>query len=131
MPGDAPATDGLRDRGQRHRHQHRAAEPSDLRACASIRLTALIAYAGVGGFNQNTPSDAGPCVSGHLLGLHCPSFVWKDKTGNLPNIPVEQVMPNPNLPKQVFAGTDWGLYYTDDITQSISPVWTASKASRA
>ena len=29
---------------------------------------------------------------------------------------------NPNFPQQVFAGTDFGLYYTDDVTQA-SPTW--------
>ena len=29
---------------------------------------------------------------------------------------------NPNIPKQVFVGTDWGLYYTDNINAN-PPVW--------
>ncbi len=84
--------------------------------------SALVAYAAVGGFNQNTPGRPGHVFQVTCSAYNCPSFAWKDKTGNLPNIPVEQIMPNPNLPKQVFAGTDWGLYYTDDITVD-SPVW--------
>jgi hypothetical protein len=40
----------------------------------------------------------------------------------LPNIPVDSIIPNPNFPMQVFAGTDFGLYFTDDIT-AVSPVW--------
>ncbi len=83
--------------------------------------TELVAYAAVGGFNANTPS-----TPGHLFQVtctaNCATFNWKDKTGNLPDIPAEQVMPNPNFPQQVFVGTDWGLYYTDDITQD-SPQW--------
>ncbi|MDR3386316.1 MAG: DUF11 domain-containing protein [Rudaea sp.] len=83
--------------------------------------TALVAYAAVGGFNANTPGRPG-----HLFQVtctaNCASFAWKDKTGNLPDIPAEQVMPNPNLPNQVFVGTDWGLYYTDDITAD-PPQW--------
>ncbi|HEX6834357.1 MAG TPA: DUF11 domain-containing protein [Rudaea sp.] len=83
--------------------------------------TPLVAYAAVGGFNANTPG-----TPGHLFQLtcsaNCATFTWQDKTGNLPDIPAEQVMPNPNLPQQVFVGTDWGLYYTDDITQA-SPEW--------
>jgi uncharacterized repeat protein (TIGR01451 family) len=31
-------------------------------------------------------------------------------------------MPNPNLPNQVFVGTDWGLYYTDNINDAV-PTW--------
>ena len=83
--------------------------------------TPLVAYAAVGGFNPNTPT-----TPGHVFQItctaNCATFVWKDKTGNLPDIPAEQVMPNPNFPQQVFVGTDWGLYYTDDITQD-SPEW--------
>ena len=95
--------------------------------------TPLIAYAAVGGFNgnvadQNLPPPPGnpPAIPGHVFRLtctaNCATFSWQDKTGNLPDIPAQQVMPNPNLPQQVFVGTDWGLYYTDDITQA-SPVW--------
>ena len=31
-------------------------------------------------------------------------------------------MVNPLFPQQVFVGTDWGLFYTDDINAG-SPVW--------
>jgi uncharacterized repeat protein (TIGR01451 family) len=84
--------------------------------------TALVAYAAVGGFNPNTPGRPGHVFQVTCSDYNCPSFTWKDKTGNLPDIPVEQIMPNPNRPDQVFAGTDWGLYYTDDISAD-SPTW--------
>ena len=29
---------------------------------------------------------------------------------------------NPNFPQQVFAGTDFGLYFTNDITAA-TPIW--------
>ncbi|OLE51478.1 MAG: hypothetical protein AUG51_23585 [Acidobacteria bacterium 13_1_20CM_3_53_8] len=80
-----------------------------------------VGYAAVGGFDQNTPS-----TPGHLFQVtctaNCGSFTWLDKSGNLPNIPVDSVIVNPNFPQQVFAGTDFGLYYTDDITAA-TPVW--------
>lgn len=83
--------------------------------------TAPIAYAAVGGFNANTPT-----TTGHVYRLvcdtNCATATWTDKTGNLPDIPVDSIIANPNIPKQVFAGTDWGLYFTDDITAA-SPVW--------
>jgi uncharacterized repeat protein (TIGR01451 family) len=84
--------------------------------------SALVAYAAVGGFDQNTPGRPGHVFQVTCSAYNCPSFTWKDKSGNLPNIPVEQVMPNPNNPDQVFIGTDWGLYYTDDISVD-SPTW--------
>jgi hypothetical protein len=53
----------------------------------------------------------------------CSSFEWKNKTGNnLPDIPVYSIIVNPNIPKQVFIGTVWGVYFTDDITVA-SPRW--------
>jgi len=83
--------------------------------------SAPIAYAAVGGFDANSPS-----TPGHLFRVDCTttcaSFTWTNKSGNLPDIPVDSVIVNPNIPAQVFAGTDFGLYYTDDITVA-SPVW--------
>ena len=81
-----------------------------------------VGYASVGGFDENTPSTPGhvfqvTCTS------NCASFTWLNKTGNLPNIPAASIIPNPNNAKQVFVGTDWGVYFTNDITQA-SPVWS-------
>lgn len=88
---------------------------------ASSPANPLVAYAAVGGFDQNTPG-----TPGHVFRVtctaNCASFTWANKTGNLPNIPVDSIIANPNFPQQVFAGTDWGLYYTDDINAA-SPVW--------
>jgi uncharacterized repeat protein (TIGR01451 family) len=83
--------------------------------------TAPVAYAAVGGFNQNTPTTPGH-VYRVTCTANCASFTWDDKSGNLPNIPVDSIIANPNFPQQVFAGTDFGLYYTDDIRVA-SPVW--------
>jgi hypothetical protein len=35
---------------------------------------------------------------------------------------VDSIIVNPNIPSQVFAGMDWGLYYTDNINAN-PPVW--------
>ena len=80
-----------------------------------------VGYVGVGGFNPNTPTTPGhvfqvTCTAG------CGSFTWANKTGNLPDIPVDSIIVNPNNAHQVYAGTDWGVYYTDDITVA-SPTW--------
>ena len=83
--------------------------------------TAPVAYAAIGGFDQNTPSTPGH-VYRVTCTASCGSFTWDDKTGNLPNIPVDSIIANPNFPQQVFAGTDFGLYYTDDIRVA-SPTW--------
>lgn len=80
-----------------------------------------IGYAAVGGFDQNTPA-----TPGHVFQVscdtNCQNATWTDKSGDLPNIPVNSVMVNPNFTEMVFAGTDWGLYYTENISDS-SPTW--------
>jgi hypothetical protein len=81
----------------------------------------LIGYAAVGGFDENTPS-----TPGHVFQVtctaNCATFTWANKTGNLPDIPIDSIVANPRYPQQVFAGSDWGLYYTNDVTVS-SPSW--------
>ena len=81
-----------------------------------------IFYAAVGGFNQNTPETPGHIFRLECLSDFCTNFTWQNKSGNLPNVPVNSVMVNPHLPNQVFAGTDWGLFFTDDITLE-QPIW--------
>lgn len=84
-------------------------------------INPMIGYAAVGGFDDNSPA-----TPGHVFRVECnsdcSSFSWSDKSGNLPNIPVNSIMTNPNLPNQVFAGSDWGLYFTNNITAD-SPTW--------
>jgi len=83
--------------------------------------TSPIGYAAVGGFNANTPTTPGH-VFRVVCTVDCATFAWSDKTGNLPDIPVDSIIANPKFAQQVFAGTDWGLYYTNDITAA-SPTW--------
>ncbi|HVH32967.1 MAG TPA: hypothetical protein VM847_02515 [Tahibacter sp.] len=81
----------------------------------------LIGYAAIAGFDQNTPA-----TPGHVFRItctaNCASYTWENKTGNLPNIPANAIMVSPHVPGQVFVGTDWGLYYTDNINVA-NPVW--------
>jgi hypothetical protein len=81
----------------------------------------LVGYAAIGGFDENTPG-----TPGHVFQVtctaNCASFTWVNKTGNLPNIPIDSIIANPRYPQQVFAGSDWGLYFTNDITAA-SPTW--------
>jgi hypothetical protein len=81
----------------------------------------LVGYAAVAGFAANTPSTPGH-VFQVTCAAQCASFTWVDKTGNLPDIPADAIIPNPHDPNRVFVGTDWGLYYTDDISVA-SPLW--------
>jgi len=87
-----------------------------------------VGYAAVGGFDDNrpTPTPTASPTPSHVFQVTCTascgSFTWVNKTGNLPDIPVDSIIVNPKMPQQVFAGTDWGVYYTDNITVS-SPRW--------
>ncbi|HEX4955744.1 MAG TPA: hypothetical protein VF017_20345 [Thermoanaerobaculia bacterium] len=69
-------------------------------------------YAAVGGFDPNTPT-----TPGHLFELKWNGTAWTrtDKTANLPDVPASAVAVNPHNRKQVFVGTHFGFYYTDDI----------------
>ncbi len=78
----------------------------------------------MGGFDQNTPA-----TPGHVFQATCSSgcttagnWTWADKTGNLPNVPADSIIANPRFPQQVFVGTDWGLYFTNDVNVP-SPAW--------
>jgi hypothetical protein len=79
------------------------------------------AYAAVGGFNANTPTTLGH-VFQVTCTANCVGSTWLNKTGNLPDVPVDSIIANPKFPQQVFAGTDWGLYYTNDINVPV-PQW--------
>jgi hypothetical protein len=83
-----------------------------------------IGYAAVGGFNANSPSTLGHVfrVVCTMVSTPCDGFTWINETGNLPDIPADSIIVNPNYPSQVYVGTDFGLYYTDDITAN-PPVW--------
>jgi hypothetical protein len=68
-----------------------------------------VGYAAVDGFNANTPTTLG-----HVLQVTCAadcgSSTWLDKTDNLPDIPVDSIIVNPNNAQQVYAGSDSGVY---------------------
>lgn len=82
--------------------------------------TNLKVYAAVGGFNVNASPNGHVFLATCTAG--CASVTWTDKTGNLPDVPAESIVINPNNNKQAFLGTDMGFYYTNDITVS-TPVW--------
>jgi hypothetical protein len=88
---------------------------------ATDPLVPTTGYAAVGGFDANTPATPGH-VFQVVCTANCASSTWTNKTGNLPDVPADSIMPNPRFPQQVFVGTDWGLYFTNDITQN-PPVW--------
>jgi len=72
-----------------------------------------IVYAAVGGFDENTPGTPGHVFKAVWGGA---SFTVTNVSGNLPNVPAQTIAVNPYNPNQVFLGTFFGFYYTDDIT---------------
>ena len=88
---------------------------------ATDPVTPTVGYAAVGGFNENTPGTPGH-VYQVTCTANCLTFTWANKSGNLPNIPADAIIANPLFRKQVFVGTDWGVYYTNDIDVA-SPTW--------
>jgi hypothetical protein len=68
------------------------------------RATSQTGYAAVGGFNANTPATPGHVFRSTARRLRVVHVA--DKSGNLPDIPVDSVIVNPNFPQQVFAGSD-------------------------
>ena len=68
---------------------------------------ALVGYAAVGGFDENTKK-----TPGHVFQLTCTTFcntfTWVNKTGNLPNIPVNAIAVNPNAPEAGLRGDRLG-----------------------
>jgi uncharacterized repeat protein (TIGR01451 family) len=80
-----------------------------------------IGYAAVGGFSANTPSQPGHVFMSTCT-THCSIQQWNNVSGNLPDIPANAIVVNPRIPAQVFVGTDWGLYYTDNVNAQ-PPVW--------
>ncbi len=83
-----------------------------------------VVYAAVGGFDQNTPTTPGHLFQVTRSGS---SASVANKTGNLPNVPASGVAVNPHNRKQVFVGTHFGFYYTDDI-DAATPVWVRYNA---
>lgn len=81
-------------------------------------------FAAVSGYDQNTPSTPGHVFQATCDGgcLAPQSWTWADKSGNLPNVPAASILVNPRFPQQVFVGTDWGLYVTNNV-QVASPTW--------
>ena len=74
---------------------------------ATDPATPTIGYAAVGGFDAELAGDARARLP-VVCGPSCSTFSWTDKSGNLPDIPVNAIAVNPHLPNQVFAGTRLG-----------------------
>lgn len=88
---------------------------------AANPAASAVGYAALGGFDQNTPAQPGH-VYEVTCSNHCATFAWRNISRGLPNIPANAIAVNPNVPGQVFVGTDWGLYFTNDASAE-NPAW--------
>ncbi len=81
-------------------------------------------YAAVSGFGVNTPATPGHVYMGTCAASPCTAanVTWVDKSGNLPDVPVEGIQVNPSNANQVFIGTNLGFFYTNNITAN-PPLW--------
>lgn len=61
------------------------------------------------GYNSNTPS-----TPGHLFLSTNRGTNWTDVSGDLPDIPVNSIIINPNKPNHWIAGTDLGIFETQN-----------------
>ena len=98
---------GARDRARRRRRRTRPWRPATRRSAASTPT------------RRRTP--------GHVFQVtctaNCATFTWAEQdAATCPTSRSTRSSSTRTSRQQVFAGTDWGVYYTDDITVA-SPTW--------
>ena len=71
-------------------------------------LNPLVGYAAAGGFEENTPGKPGH-VFQVTCTADCASFTWANKTGNLPNAPINSILANPALSSAGVRGQRLGI----------------------
>ena len=69
-------------------------------------LTAYATFSGFSGFNRD--------AQGHIFRTSDGGIVWTDISGNLPNIPVNELVIDPDILNTFYAGTDIGVFRTAD-----------------
>src|SRR5262249_46647801 len=71
-------------------------------------VDAATAYATFSGFPM------GPDAQGHVFKTSDAGASWTDISGNLPNLPVNDLAIDPDLPDTLYIGTDAGVMATSD-----------------
>ena len=69
-------------------------------------LTAYATFSGFSGFNRD--------ALGHIFRTADGGIVWTDISGNLPNIPVNDLAIDPDISNTFYAGTDIGVFRSTD-----------------
>ncbi len=68
-----------------------------------------IAYAGFAGFDEGSPQ-----LPGHVFATTDGGRHWRDASGNLPDVPVNNLVVDPSSSRTVYAATDVGVFITTD-----------------
>ncbi len=50
----------------------------------------------------------------HIFKTATLGLTWEDITGNLTDVPVNDILPDPQMQGRLYIGTDFGMFYTDD-----------------
>ncbi len=79
---------------------------TDLALDAKDQQRAFVTFSG---FNQTTPA-----TPGHVFRTTDGGANWSDISGNLPDVPVNTIACDPNLPNTYYIGTDIGVFNTAD-----------------
>lgn len=96
-----------------------ATNPIPLTATTSTRPLSSIAvdptnpkviYVGVQDFGPSSNGSGGQ----HIFMSNDQGTTWTDITGNLPNIPLNSILIDPNAPTNIYVGTDIGVFVTTD-----------------
>jgi uncharacterized protein (TIGR03437 family) len=66
-------------------------------------------YAGISGFSGFSPTDAG-----HVFKSTDSGQTWTNISGNLPNVPVNDVVVDPDVADTLYVATDIGVFSTSD-----------------
>jgi uncharacterized protein (TIGR03437 family) len=72
---------------------------------AAHHETAYVAFSGFSGFSDKP---------GHVFKTIDAGQTWSDITSNLPNVPVNTFVIDPDMPKSLYAGTDIGVFASTD-----------------
>lgn len=81
---------------------------------------AFAAFSGYSGYNGDT--------QGHVFETTTAGSVWTDISGNLPNVPVNDIVVDPDMPNTFYIGTDVGVFATTNNGSTWAPLGTGLPA---
>jgi photosystem II stability/assembly factor-like uncharacterized protein len=77
-------------------------------------LTAYAAFSGFSGFSGDT--------KGHLFKTSDGGLSWIDSSGGLPNVPIDDILVDDDLPDTIYLATDGGVFATTDGGRNWAPL---------